>query len=190
MPIVPFLGTRLFRACLATGDQKPAYDWPAPRFSQDAQWPQSRAVQRFLLATARPGAHRLSRLICPDFSATAARAHWLFEERERPSGWLTLCGCAGADFLEEAELRPSPAGKEVGTVSGDSRSQALPLPGQRALGKNRTVLESFRFVAAVTVTVSSGGGGAGGLPSAVSDRQGSWPMGTGASKMGPEIGPF
>lgn len=64
-------------------------------------------------------------------------------------------------FLEEAELRPPPAGKAIGTASGDSRSQALALPGQWALGKNDAVLESFRFVAAVAVTVSSDGGGAG-----------------------------
>lgn len=102
---------------------------------------------------------------------------------------MTLYGCAEADFLEEAELRPSPAEKAVDTASGDSRSPALALPGRWALGRNHRVLESFRFVAAVAVTVSSSGGGAG-LPSAVSERHGSWPMGTGASNMGPKIGPF
>ena len=66
--------------------------------------------------------------------------------------------------LEKAELRRSPAGKAVGSASGDSRGRALALPGRRALSKNHRVFEFFRSVAAVAVTVSFGGGGAeGGL---------------------------
>lgn len=81
---------------------------------------------------------------------------------------MERCATAQRPTLEEAEFRPSPAGKAEGSASGDSRSRALALPGHWALSKNQRVFESFRFVASVAVTVSSGGGGAeGGLQRSV-----------------------
>lgn len=95
------------------------------------------------------------------------------------------CAAAPRPTLGEAELRSSRGGKAVRSAGGDGGSWAVALPARWALGENHRVLESFTFVAAMALTVRSGGGGVG-----VSDGHGSQPMEAGASKVHPEIGPF
>lgn len=154
--------TNCLKSRLATGSQKPAFDWPALRFSRCAQWPQSRVVLLFLLATARVDAHRLSRLIRLDFGAASQRFIGGLKLMAAPGlvDFVESCAAAQRPTLEEAESRPSPAGKAGWSVCGDSRSRALALSGQWALSKNYRVFDSFRFVASVALTVIAGGGGA------------------------------